>query len=69
MGGGQTLQHAPGVEDVEHGRAVYDLFGVVNHFGSMNFGHYTAYGKSRARAARYGSTQSHACVCMLVPGM
>ena len=25
---------------------VYDLFGVVNHFGSLNFGHYTAYGKN-----------------------
>jgi hypothetical protein len=23
--------------------SVYDLFGVVNHFGSLNGGHYTAY--------------------------
>lgn len=69
MGGGVTLQHAPGVEDVEHGRAVYDLFGVVNHFGSMNFGHYTAYGRDghvlRVTVPR-NLTQ---CVCMLVPGM
>ena len=24
---------------------LYDLYGVVNHYGSMNFGHYTAYCK------------------------
>ena len=24
---------------------VYDLYGVVNHFGSLNGGHYTAFGK------------------------
>lgn len=25
---------------------VYDLYGVSNHFGSLNGGHYTAYGKN-----------------------
>lgn len=25
---------------------VYDLFGTVNHFGNLNGGHYTAYGKN-----------------------
>ena len=25
---------------------IYDLYGVVNHFGSLNGGHYTAYGKN-----------------------
>ena len=25
---------------------IYDLFGVVNHYGSLNFGHYTAYAKN-----------------------
>jgi len=25
---------------------LYDLFGVVNHFGSVGFGHYTAYTKN-----------------------
>ena len=24
----------------------YDLCGIVNHFGSLNFGHYTAYAKN-----------------------
>jgi len=25
---------------------LYDLYGVINHYGSMNFGHYTAYCKN-----------------------
>ena len=25
---------------------VYDLYAVTNHFGSLNGGHYTAYGKN-----------------------
>lgn len=34
-------------EQQEHGnKAVYDLFGVSNHYGSMSFGHYTAYAKN-----------------------
>lgn len=27
-------------------RTCYDLFGVVNHFGPMGYGHYTAYVKN-----------------------
>ena len=27
--------------------AIYDLYGVVNHSGSINFGHYTAYCKNK----------------------
>ena len=27
-------------------KLVYDCFGVINHYGSMNFGHYTAYAKN-----------------------
>lgn len=30
-------------DTVRHGDAVYDLFAVVNHYGSMGFGHYTAF--------------------------
>lgn len=26
---------------------MYDLYGVVNHYGSMSFGHYTAYVKNQ----------------------
>ena len=26
---------------------IYDLFGVINHIGSMQFGHYTAYIKNQ----------------------
>ena len=25
---------------------IYDLYGISNHFGSLNGGHYTAYGKN-----------------------
>ena len=25
---------------------IYDLYGVVNHFGNLNGGHYTAFGKN-----------------------
>ena len=30
----------------ENTSLIYDLYGVVNHFGSMSFGHYTAYCKN-----------------------
>jgi ubiquitin C-terminal hydrolase len=33
-----------GEEAQKEGKALsYDLFGVVNHYGNMGFGHYTAY--------------------------
>jgi len=25
---------------------IYDLYGVINHYGSMNFGHYTSFVKN-----------------------
>lgn len=28
------------------GKLVYDCYGVSNHFGSVGFGHYTAFGKN-----------------------
>eukprot|EP00586_Coscinodiscus_wailesii_P002736 CAMPEP_0172490190 /NCGR_PEP_ID=MMETSP1066-20121228/20511_1 /TAXON_ID=671091 /ORGANISM="Coscinodiscus wailesii, Strain CCMP2513" /LENGTH=127 /DNA_ID=CAMNT_0013258527 /DNA_START=373 /DNA_END=752 /DNA_ORIENTATION=- len=31
------------INDIE---AVYDLFGVINHYGRMGFGHYTAMARS-----------------------
>lgn len=31
---------------LNEGGLIYDLYGVVNHFGGSNFGHYTAYCKS-----------------------
>jgi len=30
-----------------HGKAIYDLVTVSNHYGGMGGGHYTAYGKNR----------------------
>lgn len=33
---------------------VYDLFGVVNHYGGMYSGHYTAYAKSVYEGKDYG---------------
>jgi ubiquitin carboxyl-terminal hydrolase 4/11/15 len=37
-----SFVRAPG-----QGRQVYDLFAVSNHFGSMSFGHYTAFAKNK----------------------
>lgn len=31
----------------QHGKAVYDLISVSNHYGGMGGGHYTAYGKNK----------------------
>jgi len=32
---------------------IYDLIGVINHYGSMNFGHYTAYAKNSLTSQWY----------------
>ena len=32
---------------------IYDLYGVVNHYGSMSFGHYTAYVKNQDQWKTY----------------
>lgn len=38
---------------------VYDLFAVANHFGSMGFGHYTAYAKNYFNDKWYDFDDSH----------
>ena len=38
---------------------VYDLFAISNHFGSMGFGHYTAYGKNPLNGKWYEFDDSH----------
>jgi ubiquitin C-terminal hydrolase len=40
--GGRTVTAAPATA-VDGPAAVYDCFAVVNHFGSVHFGHYTAF--------------------------
>ena len=40
------LSHSDGQEDDQQEKLIYDLFGVVNHYGSLNFGHYTAFAKN-----------------------
>jgi ubiquitin carboxyl-terminal hydrolase 4/11/15 len=38
---------------------MYDCFGVSNHFGSVGFGHYTAYGKNPTDGVWYEFDDSH----------
>jgi ubiquitin C-terminal hydrolase len=33
--------------------AIYDCYAVSNHFGSLSFGHYTAFGKNKATGQWY----------------
>jgi ubiquitin carboxyl-terminal hydrolase 4/11/15 len=33
--------------------AIYDCYAVSNHYGSLSFGHYTAYGKNRRTGQWY----------------
>jgi len=45
----ENLDMAPYVlskKQKESGPIIYDLFAVSNHFGSVGFGHYTAFGKN-----------------------
>lgn len=41
--GGRTITAAPTTADDASPAAVYDCFAVVNHYGSVHFGHYTAF--------------------------
>ena len=43
-----SLDMAPYVLSAQGGgeEHIYDLFAVSNHFGSLGFGHYTAYAKN-----------------------
>lgn len=43
----EGLDMTPFVIAPGHGKAVYDLIAVSNHYGGMGGGHYTAYGKNR----------------------
>ena len=40
-------------EPISGKRFVYDLYGVANHFGSLNGGHYTAFVKNPMAAKWY----------------
>lgn len=33
-------------EQKNSGNLIYDCYGISNHFGSVGFGHYTAFGKN-----------------------
>lgn len=39
--------------DGEERMQIYDLYGVSNHFGSLNGGHYTAYGYNEPKGKWY----------------
>merc|ERR1711997_293993 len=44
----KDLDMTPYVINSDHGKAVYDLISVSNHYGGMGGGHYTAYGKNKS---------------------
>ena len=39
---------------------IYDCFGISNHFGSVGFGHYTAFCKNPVNGNWYDFDDSHA---------
>merc|ERR1712038_583086 len=41
------LDMGPYIINKNHGKAIYDLIAVSNHYGGMGGGHYTAYGKNK----------------------
>ena len=46
MLGDQALDDEEEEKDDKKNRLLYDLFAIVNHYGSTGFGHYTAFGKN-----------------------
>lgn len=42
----------------ERSDLIYDLYAVSNHFGSLSFGHYTAYAKNHATGVWYDFNDS-----------
>merc|ERR1712156_451245 len=42
-----NLNMGPYIINKNHGKAIYDLIAVSNHYGGMGGGHYTAYGKNK----------------------
>ena len=40
-------------------KLVYDCYGISNHFGSVGFGHYTAYGRNPTTGKWYDFDDSH----------
>jgi len=47
------LDMTPYVIAPTHGKSIYDLIAVSNHYGGMGGGHYTAYGKNRKDSKWY----------------
>ena len=43
----------------EDGKMVYDLIGVINHFGGLGGGHYTAFGKNEVTGQWYEFDDSY----------
>lgn len=44
--GNQPVEETKGSKSTKKNKLAYDLFGVVNHYGSTGFGHYTAFAKN-----------------------
>merc|ERR1712141_417386 len=43
----RNLDMGPYIINKNHGKAIYDLIAVSNHYGVMGGGHYTAYAKNK----------------------
>merc|ERR1712228_10535 len=43
----ENLDMGPYIINKSHGKAIYDLIAVSNHYGGMGGGHYTAYGSNK----------------------
>jgi len=46
-------------DDEEDGKMMYDLIGVINHFGGLGGGHYTAFGKNEVTGQWYEFDDSY----------
>ena len=58
MNGLDISQHIKMDYKAEGISPIYDLFAVTNHFGSLNGGHYTAYGKNALDSQWYNFNDS-----------
>ncbi len=54
----EVEEEVPLVVEDQKSQLIYDLYGVVNHSGSISFGHYTAYCKNKHTGKWYEHNDS-----------